>query len=229
MKTKNKKYYYHFTTNTLRDGRPIPPMGEWLTHEGDLVPCESGLHASEHPRDALTYAPGIRLHKVELSGDILEHGEPVDKVCARKRKIVASINAEDVLRRFARRCALDAVESYWKDAPKIVVRYLKTGDESIRAAARNAAEHAAWAATWAAARAAAWDAARDTAEDAAEDAARDAAWDAARAAAWDAVGATARDAAEDAARAAAWAAARAAAGAKYRQWFLEMVEAEFSK
>jgi hypothetical protein len=30
---------YHFTGNALRDGRPIPAIGEWLRHEGDIIPC----------------------------------------------------------------------------------------------------------------------------------------------------------------------------------------------
>ncbi len=162
------KYYYHFTSDTLRDGRPIPPVGKWLVHKGRLVICESGLHASEHPFDALAYAPGARLHRVELR-DI--EATWTDKVCARRRKIVASIDAEAVMRAFARRVALDAVENYWKDAPAVVLEYLRTGKEELRAAAREAAAAAAAATTTAA----------------------------------------------------------AAAREKYRQWFLEMVEAEFSK
>ncbi len=49
---------YHFVGDTLRDGRPVPLDGEWLVHEGPAVMCESGLHASRHPYDALRYAPG---------------------------------------------------------------------------------------------------------------------------------------------------------------------------
>jgi len=109
-----------------------------------------------------------------------------DKISATERKYLWGFDATDTLWRFARLCALDVVHLW--DAPDIVVRYLKTGDESIRdaawdaarAAARFAARDAAWAAARAAARAAAWDAARA--------AARAAAWDAARAAARDAAG-----------------------------------------
>ncbi len=220
----NKKYYYHFTGDTLRDGRPIPPIGKWLKHRGPIIPCVSGLHASEHPYDALTYAPGSRLHRVKLRGGMEPHGCPIDKWCAGARKIVASIDAEQLLRRFARRRALDAVSKYWKDAPPVVLEYLKTGSEELRAEARDAA----WAAAWAAARAAA----RDAAWAAARAAARDAAWDAARDAARDAAGTAARDAARAAAWDAAWDAAGTAAEnaaiGQYRGWFLEMVEAEFS-
>jgi len=190
----SKTLYYHFTGATLRNGEPIPRKGVWLKHNGDVVPCDSGLHASPTPFDALQYAPGEMLHQVELRGSIVPHGEPVDKFAASERKIVATINCTPILRLFARRVALDVIHLW--DAPQIVREYLETGDESKRDAAGDAARAAAWAA-WAAARAAAW-AARD-----------------ARAAAGDA----ARD-------------ARAAAGEEkqklYRQWFNEMVQAEFA-
>lgn len=164
--------YFHFTGATLRDGQPIPPIGEWLSFDGEPIMCECGLHASEHPFDALQYAPGEFLHKVELDG--IAHSQR-DKVVARKRKIVATIDATDVLRRFARSVALD-VAHLW-NPPDVVLDYLKTGDESKRAAARAAA--------------------RDAARAAAGDAAWDAAWVAALAAAGDAALAAARAAAGD--------------------------------
>ena len=154
---------YHFTNNTLRDGRPVPPIGEWLEHEGPITLCESGLHASEHPFDALFFAPGNWLHRVELDGDLQSHGEPVDKWAGRRRKILATINAELLLCEFARWCALQVIDLW--DAPPVVRQYLETGDETLRNAARAAAA--------AAAAATAWDAAWDAAGDAAGDAQRD--------------------------------------------------------
>ena len=133
---------YHFTSATLRDGRPIPPVGEWLEHDGPVVPCVSGLHASEHPFDALQYAPGPMLHQVELEGDLISHGEPVDKWCGRRRRIIASIDATDVLRAFARQCAMEVIDQW--AAPPVVREYLETGNESLRAAAGAAGN--AWAA-----------------------------------------------------------------------------------
>ena len=159
---------YHFTGETLRDGRPIPPIGEWLVHEGEITPCRSGLHASEHPFDALTFAPGNLLHQVELDGDLQPHGDPINKYVGRRRKIMATIDAEPLLREFARWCALQVIDLW--DAPPVVRQYLETGDESLRHAAGDAARGAAWDA----ARAAAWAAARDVARDAAGDAAGDA-------------------------------------------------------
>ena len=179
---------YHFTKgNKLRDGRPLPAIGEWLEHTGPIVPCESGLHASEHPFDALQYSPGEMLHLVEIDGELVTHGDPPDKVVGRRRKILASIDATDLLREFARWCALQVIHLW--ECPDVVRRYLETGDESIRAAARDAAGADARDAARAAAWVAAWVAARDATRDAAWEAARDAAWAAARAAAraaaWD--------------------------------------------
>ena len=156
---------YHFTDKTLRNGHPIPPIGEWLEHEGKIVPCESGLHASVHPYSALRYAPGAYLHIVELEGDLQGHGNPVDKHVGRRRRILRTIDASDMLREFARWCALQVIHLW--DAPEVVRDYLETGDKNLSAAVRDAARAAAWAA------------ARDAARDSAMDSARDAAWDAA--------------------------------------------------
>ena len=191
---------YHFNTGRLRDGRNLPPLGEWLEHDGPIVPCERGLHASEHPFDALQYAPGTTLDMVDLEGELVTHGNPVDKLCGRRRCRIASIDATALLREFARWCA-QQVLPLW-DAPDVVKEFLKTGREDLMAAARAAAEDAAW--------------------DAAE-----AAWNAARAAACAAAWAAAWDAARNAACAAAWDATWAAALSAQRIQFAAMVAAAF--
>jgi hypothetical protein len=149
---------WHWTGETLRDGRPIPPIGEWLTHDGPVTICETGLHASERLVDALSFAPGYTLHRVTMRGI---EGRQFDKLVARERRVNWSLDAEPVLRAFARRCAIDVLP-FWPNAPAIVREYLETGREDIRdaawVAARAAARAAAWAATGAAAGAAAWDA-----------------------------------------------------------------------
>jgi hypothetical protein len=171
---------YHFTGDTLRNGEPIPKIGEWLVYEGKIEPCVSGLHASKHPSDALKYAPGNLLHLVELEGEIVSHGNPIDKYVGRKRKIIKSIDATTPLREFSRWCALEIVHLW--NVPDIVISYLKTGDESFRAAARAAVTDAVWAestdAVWAASADAVWATAAATA------AASDAASAAASAAVW---------------------------------------------
>jgi hypothetical protein len=183
---------WHFVGKTLRDGSPIPPDGEWLEFKGKLEMCATGLHASREPFDALQYAPSETLCLVECAGEVIE-GD--DKLVCSKRRIVARMDAAEMLRYFARMQAMSVVHLW--DAPEVVLDYLMTGDESVRAAAR----------------AAAWAAARDAAGDAARAAAWAAAWAAARAAARGAAWAAAWDAARDAAWAAAWAAARDAARA----------------
>jgi hypothetical protein len=165
---------WHFTNGSLRDGRPIPKAGETLRHDGELIMCKSGLHASRRLIDALDYAPGLTLHCVELAGKVLHED---DKSVAMERTILWTLPEsvmEPLLRDFARRCALDVIHLW--DAPEVVVTYLKAGDESLRAAAREAA----WAAAGATARAAAGAAARAAARAAAGDAAWAAAGDAAR-------------------------------------------------
>ena len=148
---------WHWTGDTLRDGRPIPAVGEWLTHEGPIRICNSGLHASERLIDALSFSPGHMLHRVTVRGI---EGRDSDKLVARERRIDWSMDCEGLLRVFARRCALDSLH-LWPDVPVIVREYLETGREDIR--------EAAWAAAWDAARDDAWAAARD-----AREAARDA-------------------------------------------------------
>ena len=153
--------------------------------------CHAGLHASIHPLDALGYAASNFVYRVELSG-VMDVAS--DKIAATERMYLWGYDAEFVLKKFARMCALD-VARLW-DAPAVVVQYLKTGDDSLRAAAGAAARAAARAAAW------------DTAWAAACDTAWAAAWAAAGAAAGDAAGDTAWDTACDTACDTAWAAAR---------------------
>jgi len=182
---------WHFVGDALRDGRPVPADGVTLKHKGKLELCASGLHASERIIDALGFAPGPILCRVQMGGTIKKDS---DKLVASQRTILWRIDSTDVLQKFARQCALD-VAHLW-DMPPVVRQYLETGDESIRAAAWDAAWDAAGAAARAAARAAATDAAWD------------AAWAAAGAAAWDAARAAASYGAQGAASIAARAAAK---------------------
>ena len=159
---------WHFSGHTLRDGSPIPKVGKPLVYTGEVVICRSGLHASRDPYDALNYAPGPILHRVECSDIVKEQG---DKFVCRRRTILQSIDATEGLRYFARTQALSVVHLW--NAPDVVLDYLMTGDEHLRAAAWDATRDAAWSATRDAARDAAWSAAWSAAKDAAWDAARD--------------------------------------------------------
>jgi len=173
-----KAWYFSGTDKKLRygDNRKIV-IGRKHSVKGKIDLCENGLHGSKSILDALQYAPGPVVWQVELSGN-MEKGS--DKIAARHRKYIdGGIDISDTLREFARWSALQVLHLW--DAPDVVKKYLETGNDELRAAARDAARDAARAT----AREAAWDAARA----AAWDAARDAAWAAARAAAGDAAGA----------------------------------------
>ena len=160
---------YHWVGDKLRDGSPVPPNGEWLRYDGPIELCKSGLHWSESPWDALTYAPGPVLCRVETRGETIT-GD--DKCVSRERRIISRRDMTAELRAFARSEALGVIHLW--NVPEIVRQYLITGDESLRDAAWAATREAPMDAAWNAAWAAAWAAARD------------AAWDAAWAAAWDA-------------------------------------------
>lgn len=140
---------WHFVGPTLRDGRPIPADGVKLVHPGEPALCQSGLHASLRPADALQHAPGNTLCLVECGGTILHES---DKLVCTERTIIVRMDAEPLLRYYARQQAISVVHLW--DAPQVVLDFL-AGDDALRAAA------------WAAARAAAGDAAFAAAESAA--------------------------------------------------------------
>lgn len=185
---------WHFSTGELafQERANTPPIKGGITYRRDpekLQLCEYGLHASIKPGDALEYAPGSIVSRVRLSGRIVKSH---DKCVASVRKHLWVMNADDVLREFARWCALEVIHLW--GPPQIVIDYLKTDNEKLRdaaaATARDAAGDAARAAARYAARAAAGVAA-EVAVRAAEDAATWAAtasaedaWDAAGVAAW---------------------------------------------
>jgi hypothetical protein len=178
---------YHFAriengVPVMRDGTPIKIGKKYTLNPDEIEMCEWGFHGSVDPLDALMYARGNYISIRELSGKIIKGG---DKVVASECMHVAGFDGEEMLRKFARLCALDVVRLW--GAPDIVIQYLITGDKALRAASLAAAravvrENAAGAAALAAERAAAWTAART----------------AARAAAWAASLAASLAAAEDA-------------------------------
>lgn len=150
---------YHFVGDTLRDGRPVPPDGEWLTHDGPIVMCESGLYASRDPFDALMNGRGGILCLVECE-DIVE--ELCDKLVCRRRRIIKRIRATKLLLEAARKFALTVIDLW--DASLVVREYLETGDESKRldahVAALDVAAVTAIDPKWRAADVTAWHAAR---------------------------------------------------------------------
>ena len=185
-------FAWHFTSDKLRDGSPLPEVGVWEHYPGEIELCKSGFHWSRDPFDALQHAPGANLRRVEIKGDFLENS---DKGCSHYRRTVYQFDATDLLRYFARVQALSVIHLYPNGTDDVVFNYLMTGDESLRDAARSAAESAARYAARAAAQSAAWSAARSAAESAA----------------WSAAGSAARSPAGSPSWSARWSAADSAA------------------
>jgi len=71
------------------DGRRIR---KGITHKikGEVVPCKNGLHGSKKILDALTYAPGSIIWKVQLSGVVVAHNN--DKLAASERTYLTNGN-----------------------------------------------------------------------------------------------------------------------------------------
>ena len=163
---------WHFTDGwTLRDGRELRPR--LYTMRKPIVMCAVGYHASERILDALEYAPGSVISRVEVSGKILREE---DKLCASRRRVLWSLDIAPVLHEFACRVAEQALRTHrvthraaWAaiEAKRAWLRG-EIDDEALSTAryvAWSAAASAAWNAAWSA-RAAAWSAA-STAMDAA--------------------------------------------------------------
>lgn len=128
---------WHFVNAAFRDGSAVPADGERLEHPGDITICVSGLHASERILDALKYAPGNTICRVACD-DVA--GRQDDKLVCRVRTIEWRLDGEELLRDFARRVALD-VAGLW-EMPAEVRKFLETGNENLRVAARAAAREA---------------------------------------------------------------------------------------
>ena len=150
-------------------------IGKTYSAKGPLVMCENGMHASKRILDALQYAHGSLVRRVECWGEV--QIQP-DKLCSRHRKPLWQVDATRILHEFACRVAEDALklagvtdERCWQ-AMAAKRRWLagQATDMDLAAAC-----DAAWAAAWDAARYAAWAAAGAAACDAARSAACDAA------------------------------------------------------
>lgn len=140
-----------------------------------IIPCTYGYHGSPTLWAALKYAPGPIACLVELDGDVVEHGNPVDKYAARTRKLIAAVNISRELRLFAADCAEHVLPIYEREYPN---------DARPRNAIQAARDYAEGRID-----AAARDAACAAARDAERDAERAAAW--AASAAWAAIAASA--------------------------------------
>jgi hypothetical protein len=103
---------WHFvrTSGLLLDNQMVT-VGETYRVAGRLKLCERGLHASERLIDALRYAPGPILCRVQVGGTIVRD---TDKLVASERTVLWMADITATLREFA--CdvadeALDVAES----------------------------------------------------------------------------------------------------------------------
>jgi hypothetical protein len=146
--------------------------GQTVKVKTPIVICENGLHASIKALDALQYAPGAKIERVLLWGEVIQQE---DKLAAQYRKCLWVADATRTLHEFAIWNAKNALELAKVDdercwnALKVKEQWLdgNATDEQLDAArasawvaARDAARAAEWAAAWVVARDAARDAAR---------------------------------------------------------------------
>lgn len=117
------------------DGRRIQ-IGRTHKVKPPIEICRRGLHLSIRPLDALKHTSGNIVWRVRAGGKIYQHHDKL--VCSERTYIAGGIDVSDTLRKFARLCALDIIHLW--NPPDVVVRYLRTGNESLRDAARNAAK-----------------------------------------------------------------------------------------
>lgn len=90
-----------------RDGKPALARGV-ERHDGALELYASGLHAAVKPLDALAYAPGAIVRRVEYGGKVLRCD---DRLVCTRRRILWQANATATLRLFAVWCARSALEA----------------------------------------------------------------------------------------------------------------------
>src|SRR5690606_12638336 len=142
----NRVKAWHFSNNegTLGygDGRQII-LGETLSADGKPVPCSYGLHGSKSIIDAMGYASGCRLWRVEIWGEI---DEDDDKLCGRNRR--ALVDYGDIMPQiveFAKWCAERAQEfaksaKYAEYPAKYAVNYANYTEYAAESSAKSAAE-----------------------------------------------------------------------------------------
>ncbi len=158
-----KAWYFAPKNNRLRYGDDrLIRVG--ITHRVGVEPetCERGLHASLRVIDALQYAETSILYRVELGGK-MDHAD--DKIAAQSRKYLKRMDIEKILFEFSRKAAkrnIEKIKPYTTDDDySLIIKWLDTGDQSLKGAAWSAARSAARSAAWSAARSAAGSAERD--------------------------------------------------------------------
>lgn len=91
----------------LRGGSPAADPAGVERFEGELRLCKAGLHASISALDALVFAPGAIIRRVECLGDVVS--EP-DKLVCSERRVLWTADATETLHEFACWCAERALD-----------------------------------------------------------------------------------------------------------------------
>jgi len=141
---------WHFLQASRRlnfEDNRLVRCGQTLMHQGELTMCVAGLHACPRIMDALRYAPGPIVERVELSGEILRH---TGKAVAHRRKCLWWLDATYILHEFACRCAEDALKLV-KSPDARSIEAIRVKRLWLKGCATEAELKTAGAAAWAAA------------------------------------------------------------------------------
>jgi len=137
---------WHFIRNDRRLGygdNRIVKTGRTHSVSGDICPCRNGMHGSKRIIDALGYARGNIICRVDITGDIIEDD---DKMAGRNRRVIWMRDVTNILHEFACRCAEDALKLVPKPDPRSIAAIKakrdwldgKIGGEELIAAERAA-------------------------------------------------------------------------------------------
>ena len=127
---------WRFVGKSLLDGSPIPDDGKTLVFSGEPIIDEQGLFAGIEPFYALRYAAGNTLCRVMCGGKVVTSAQ---SIACTEHTFMQRMDAEKMLRYFARTQALSVIPMYPKGIDEVVFSYLNTGREGIRSKARHAA------------------------------------------------------------------------------------------
>ena len=134
-------WYFARENNRLNHGDDrLIEIGKMHTVKHKPVLCKKGLHGSVNVLDALKYAPGSMLYRVDITRNV-QIGD--DKICGQRRKYLNGFNVTDVLRQFARNQALiniEKIKPYCSDSQyELIIEWLNTGNPELRVVAQGAA------------------------------------------------------------------------------------------
>lgn len=116
-----KKYQYKFLN--LQDGKIKSnngdhawEIGEWYTHKGMLILCESGFHCSKKIIDAFSYVRGDVVARVEYEGKTKSDHDKL--VCQKMRIVDARLWKKEDSVELAIFSAEQVIDIYEKEYPE---------------------------------------------------------------------------------------------------------------